>query len=465
MSAALNGLRRAGEEGMLADAGPAAQALLDVANISGGPASRTVREAIGGRMQRTGQAVEEALNTSLGQPAAGPKTAIQDIAQRTASDRDRLYTEAYNSPIDYSSDAGRQIESTLARINRIDPKALRDAIEEANAQMEYDEVVNQQIMAQIGPDGKVSFLEMPNVLQLDEIKKALGKIAYEGNVDQYGRLTRVGKRYAGLANELKDAVSGAVPSYADAVQLGGDKLAEERAFELGRSLLTRDTWLEDIGLELGANPSQAQIDAAKSGLRLYIDNALKNVRAIASDPNADALEARQVIKAVLDLSSDASRNKIRSLMGQDADALLSQIDQAAQSASVRAALAVNSKTAGRQAVDRTVDEIIAPGIAGQALSGEAVNTTKALIQAVTGRTSEYSAARRQKIYEDIARALTEKQGDDAMVALRVLDQAMQGQALTEAQTDALAKMISGVLFSGAATGAARGAAAEERQAQ
>jgi hypothetical protein len=99
------------------------------------------------------------------------------------------------------------------------------------------------------------------------------------------------------------------------------------------------------------------------------------------------------------------------------------------------------------------------------MQGEAINTTKALIQAVTGQTGEYTAARRQQIYNDIAKSLTEKRGENALAALRVLDAAMKGQDLTNAQTDSLAKMLAGVLLSGAETGTARGYAAEQRQSE
>jgi len=445
--AAVANLQRAGSEGMLADAGPAAQALLDAASISGGTAGRTVRDAISERMSRTSASVEETLNQSLGDPAAGPRTAVNEIAARTAPQREQAYGLAYGTPIDYATEQGRKIEAMLSRINRIDPKVLRDAIAEANADMEYRNISNQQIMAQIADDGRVVFTEMPNVQQLDEIKKALGKIAYDQNTDQFGRLTNAGKRYAGLATELRDAISDAVEPYGAAVSIGGDKLAEERAFSLGQELLKAGTRLEDLTFELGKSPS------------------LGNVRAIASDPSADVLEARQVIKAVTDLSSDKARAKIKKLMGAEADALLSQIDQAAQSATVRAAMAQNSKTAGRQSIDTTVSQLTEPSIVGQALQGEAVNTTKALIQAVTGQTGEYTVARRQRIYNDIAKALTEKRGENALTALRVLDAAMRGQEMTDTQVDSLAKMLAGVLFSGAEAGVARGYAAEQRQAQ
>lgn len=463
VQAAITNLNRAGSEAMLADAGPAAQALLDATAASGGRAGQAVRGAIDERMARTNRAVTSSLDDALGSPPLGPQTALDEIAARSAPARQQAYDLAYSTPIDYASPQGRQIESVLARI---EPEDVMRGIREANAEMRSLGMTNQQIMATIGPDGQVIYQEMPNVRQLDELKKALQGIAYSTeNTNQFGRLTATGKRYNRLAGELRDAVSDAVEPYGAAVSIGGDKLAEERAFMLGRDLLRAGTEVEDVAIELGSRPSQDQVAAAKSGLRSYIEKAMGDIRAIASDPSVDAQEARQVIKAVTDMSSDNARRKIRDLMGAEADALLAQIDEAAQSATVRAAMAQNSKTAGRQAIMGTVDELTAPGVVGQAMQGEAVNTTKAMIQAVTGQTAEYTVGQRQRIYQDIARALTEKRGENALTSLRVLDAAMKGQELTEVQTDQLAKMLAGVLFGGATTGTTRGAAAERRQDQ
>jgi CheY-specific phosphatase CheX len=153
------------------------------------------------------------------------------------------------------------------------------------------------------------------------------------------------------------------------------------------------------------------------------------------------IDARQVIKAVTDMSSDNARAKIKALMGAEADALLKQIDEAAQSAVVRAAVATNSKTAVRGSIRQGVEEITAPGVVGQAMAGEPINATKALIQSITGQTAEYTATQKQRIFEDIARALTEKKGQTAQAALVYLQQAMRGQPLTAAQNEFLARQI------------------------
>ena len=448
IQAATANLQRAGSQAMLADSGPAAQALLDASAQSGGGAGRIVRDALSDRMTATNQQLTGRLDDVLGAAVEGPTTALNAISQRTAPARTAAYEAAYTTPINYADDAGRQIEGVL---DRIPPRVVIDAVQEANDSMRARGLQNMQIMASIGDNGEVIYREMPNVQQLDEIKKALQAQAYK-NTDDFGRLNGTGQRYNTLARELRDAVGGAVPDYRSAVALGGDNIQEQRAFELGRDLLRSRIEVEDVLKELGANPSQAQQEAARSGLRSYIDKTLGDVRSIASDPTAEGIDARQVFKAVADMSSPNAREKIRRLLGPDAAGLLAQVDEAAQSASVQAATARNSATAARLAQKETVEEITSPGIVGQAAQGEVLNTTKALVQAVTGQTSEYTAQRRQQIYQDIARALTEKQGPEARTALAVLDRAMKGQELTEAQTSQLASLIAGVLFTGGATG-------------
>lgn len=437
IAAARAAIQKAGSEGMLADAGFAAQALLDASAATGGRAGQIARDAVEGRMTRTGEALDKTLDAVLGPAPLGPKTAVNAIAERTAPARELAYRSAYQTPINYAAPEGMKIEEVLGRIA---PDDLISGIVEANKEMRSRGMVNQQIMAVLGADGNVEFLrEMPNVQQLDEIKKALQKLAYD-NTDDFGRLTGTGQRYARLAGELRDAVSDAVPDYSTAVSIGGDKLAEERAFMLGRNLLSPKTEIEDVGFELGKKPSAAQIEAAKSGLRSYVEKVLGDVRAVPSDMNIDA---RQVVKAVTDMSSDNARAKIRALMGAEADALLKQVDEAAQSAVVRTAMATNSKTAIRGSIKQTVDEMTTPGILGQAMAGDPINTSKALVQAITGQTEEFTAQQRQRIFEDIARALTEKRGQTALAALNYLEQAMRGQPLTAAQNEFLARQIAG----------------------
>lgn len=464
INAAMQRLQQAGSEGMLADAGEAAQALLDATAASGPAGAAAARGPIEERMTRVGGRLEAGLTQQLGQPAEGPVTAVSEIMARTSADRANLYNQAYRQPIDYAAPQGRSIESILQ--TRIEPNVLNQAIQEANAEMRDRGLVNQQIMAQIGDDGQVRFVEMPNVRQLDELIKSLNALSRnarntEGLVPVE---TPQSLRYKRQAQDLRqaviDATGGENSPYRAAVQMGGDTIQERNAYELGERLLSPRTRVEEVGLELGRNPSAAQIEAAQRGLRTRIDQVVGDVRRIPSDPNIDA---RQALATLREMSSDNAREKISRLMGPRAQELFNMLDEAMVAAETRAAMAVNSRTAMRQATQADVAEMTAPGVVGQALRGDPVNTTRQLIQAVTGYTDEFSAQQRQRIYQDIARALTEARGPNAQIALRALDAAMSGQRLTDEQTDILARMIAGSLAGGVAPTAGRATATQFNQ--
>jgi hypothetical protein len=187
------------------------------------------------------------------------------------------------------------------------------------------------------------------------------------------------------------------------------------------------------------------VAATKRGLRTRIDQIVGDVKRIPSDPN---LDARQVLATLREMSSDNAREKIRRVMGVEADDVFRMLDEAMIAAETRAATSVNSRTAIRQSTQENVNDLTSAGAVGEALRGDPVNTTKRLIQGITGYTDEFTVRQRQRIYQDLAKALTEKRGPDAVVALRVLDAAMRGQALTDAQTDMLAKLVTTALVSG-----------------
>jgi hypothetical protein len=143
-------------------------------------------------MARTGQALDATLDATLGEAPVGPRTAVEAIAARTAPQRDQLYTDAFNTPINYGGPEGTAIFSVL---DKTPDDLMAQAIKEANEEMLMNNIPrNQHIKASIGDDGKVTFSELPNVMQLDELKKALQTIAYQ-NIDDFGRLTKKGNRY------------------------------------------------------------------------------------------------------------------------------------------------------------------------------------------------------------------------------------------------------------------------------
>ena len=447
---AVGNIQRAGEQGMLADAGQSAQALLDASAASGGAASQTVGTEISKRAQGSIQQLEGGLNEVLGEAPLGPRNAVAKIAEQTKDARSTAYGAAYNTPINYASPEGVAIEEV---VSRIPSRILNEAISEANEDMFAKGLRNQQIMASVDDAGNVSFSNPMNVQQLDYLKRALNTLS-EANRGEFGKQTASSLRYAGLAKDLRSAVGNAVVDpatgarlYDDAVKLGGETIREQNAFALGRDALKPKTEIEDVIEELGVDPSDAQLEAAKLGMRSALRTALDNVKAVPSDPD---LAARQISEFVKLVSSENSRKKIREILGKDAPAMLKQLDEASQTALVRSAVNINSKTAVRGAIKEDIDELTAKGVLRSAMSGEPLNTSKELIQAVTGETRKFDADQKQQIYNDIARALTEKRGKSAEAALRYIQGAMEGRVLTEPQRDFAAQQLAAIIATGTA---------------
>lgn len=432
--AALAGIERAGQQGMLADAGYAAQALLDASIAASPQAGQQAKAAITERAQKTSESLGRTLDKSLGDKELTPKKAFEFIAEKTKNERSDAYNAAYQKPIDYSSPKGMMIEDV---IDRIDPDIVKTALAKANAKMKWDKVKNQQIMASIQDDGSVVFTRPLNVQQLDYIKRALNDMSVNAR-GEFGKQTPDSILYGDMAASLRQALGDAVPEYNAAVRLGGDKIAEENAFKLGRNALNPKIQLGDVIDELGSNPSAAEIDMAKLGMRNYIRGVLSNVRKVPSDMDIDARQLDEFIRLT---SSDNARSKIRQIMGDEADELLKEIDKVSQTTLVRATTSVNSKTAQRSAIKEFVDGTTEFGAFAQLMRAEPLQSSQQLIQAITGFTDEYSEARKRQIYNDIARAMTETQGSRAKNAIRLLDRAVNGQMITQKENDALVRSI------------------------
>lgn len=438
--AAIAAMDRAGANSMIADSSPQASQLLDTTVAAGGPAQRIARDAVDSRAAAAGANLTAKMDTILGAPQ-GVKGAAVDIASRTALSRKAAYDAAYAAPIDYAAPEGAAIEAVLARVPT---RTLTAAISEANDAMKEAGVSNKQIMATLHPDGTVAFTEMPNVQQLDYLKRALGSVADTAK-DTFGRYTAEGVRANRLAGDLKDAVGGAVPEYNNAVRLGGDKIAEDKALEIGRKFMQPSVTREDVLAVMKGVSVEARM-AAKTGMRTAFSEAMDNVKAVASDPNMDA---RQAMKAVKDFSSDANRAKAAAIMGQaQAATLFREFDQAASQLALRTAIARNSATAARTAGKAAMDAIISGGPLQAFKMGRIAEGTKGLIQILTKTTPADQVVKMQTVYAEVAKALTDKRGASAKMALQIVQKAIAGTPATEAQARLVAKSLALIAASG-----------------
>ncbi len=154
------------------------------------------------------------------------------------------------------------------------------------------------------------------------------------------------------------------------------------------------------------------------------------------------------------MSSRANREKLATAIG-DAQArkLFAIIDKETVKLELRAAVATNSKTAIRTAGKQAMDTELAPGVAGRAARAEPLGAGKQIVQLLTNTTPQADLAKRQKMYGQIAEALTSIRGQEAQNALKAVKVAMQGQPMAEAEARRIANMLTaGGVLTGYQTG-------------
>jgi hypothetical protein len=319
---------------------------------------------------------------------------------------------------------------------------MQSAIQEANEEMQSLGIRNMQIMADIADDGSVTFRQMPNVRQLDELKKALGNQANSA-VDKFGRPTAEGRRYKRLAGELRDALTSAVPSYKTALKLGGDKLQQDDALALGKSLLFRTVKVEDVREFVRGGVSQESREALSQGLRESIEETLSNVRRTITDPNVDAREAMTLVKEV---SSRANAEKLRLVLGQsNADSLLAELDKQAAALALRSTVARGSDTAIRGAIHAQGAAEVTPGILRRTI-GNPLAAAREVTQSIAGIDPRSMSEAQRALFAEIADALTRIKGGEAKVALELVNRAMQGQPVKDAEARLIGRAVTAGAF-------------------
>lgn len=423
-------LLRAGDDAMLADAGPNAQTLLDVATQRSGPASNMARDAIEGRATRARQTLTDAMDSTF-----GPTPDYR--APRKRYNLSPRYDRAYSQAIDYSDPMAMEIEDIVK--NRV-PKS---AIDRANELMRLEGNKSKQILARVDDAGDVVFETMPDVRQLDYITRGLNEVATEADgKGALGGTTQIGKAYKNLSREIRSRLRQMVPDYDAALKEASGAISEVEARKFGGNILSgrisRGEAFEMID-DMGAR----ELAEVKAGMRAYMDDAMANVRRAISDGNMDAREA---IQALREMSSRASREKVEMVLGKaEASKLFREFEKATASMELRAATATNSKTFARQSTDDLIKSQTEEGIINAVRAGEAVNAPKRVVAALLGRSEADKMRIADATYEEITRALTQLRGKSAQRALQTLEDIARRSPENEAVARALANYTAGAV--------------------
>ena len=439
---AIAAIRRAGSQGMIADADEAASKLLDASIALGGEAATVGRSAVEGRVTGLSERLGSVMDETLGAAPVGRQTIADTIANRSQARRSVAYDTAYSQPIDDTSKAGMELESIF---DRVPSRYLNKAIEDANDYMRAEGLVDRQIRATLADDGSVVFEEMPNVVQADYLKRALQDRAYGDLTDSFGRPTGMGVTLNKLSNDLRSALGRAVPEYDYAVRMGGNKIREAKAAELGNVLFNPKTTREEVLFAL-KGASKDEINAMRLGARNQIQLMMDNTKRYLSpgSSNADVMEAQKLVR---ELGSPASQQKIQLLLGgNEYKKFKTAFDELTAALELKARVAPNSATGSRLEIGQMVEDVTAPGVAGSMMRGDFSLSGKQLIQLFTGKTSEFDAQQRKNVLAEVASTLTGRRGRDAQEALRYIRRAMDGAALSSAQANFVNETLQRVLL-------------------
>ena len=427
-------IRSAGDQGMIADAGTAADHLLDAAAATTPAASELTQQVVGERAAAASRSITETIDETLGLSPTGNKAAYKKISEETAQGRSDAYTDAYKQPINYASDEGRAIESVL---DLIDESEMMGAIKKANADMRLDGKKNQQIMATIAADGTISYKEMPNVQQLDYIKRAFGKLGNDAT-DITRKVSSDGIRYNAISGRLKQAIGNAVPLYNDAVALGGDKIMQDKALKIGGVLLSKKTKRETV--EYLAKASVDERAAARQGVRNQIEDTLAEVKNSLATEDIDIKEAQ---KLLTDLSSRANLDKLSFIIGpKGVSDMMEKLTMVRRALTLQQAIAKNSATAGRQSLQKIGDAALNAGPKNAVMKAKPFAAIQETIMLALGTDAKSQAARSSAMFGDVIKALTNMRGEEAVKALELMTKVINKQIqITDKDADNIARLI------------------------
>ena len=423
---------RAGNEAMLADAGPNARRTLDAAIQRGGKGSVLAGNRISERVGRGARDLTTVLDDTMGAPQ-GVHSAREAIRTGTAGARGAAYDDAFSKAIDYAAPQAREIEELVK--GRVPGSAIR----RANELMRLEGAQSRQILANIADDGSVTFERLPDVRQLDYITRALNDVASEADgAGKLGGTTALGRAYENLSRDIRSRLRTLVPEYGNALDTAADAIERSNALRIGDRALSpsvpRDEFASMLrGMSKGEKQNVAQ------GIRSRIDEKLSNVTRAVQDGDMDAREA---IKGLKDLSSRAAREKVTAVIGDEpAKRLFQELDRITTSFELRAAVAENSKTFARQATDEMIKSEAAPGAIRTLAGGRPLNAAQRIAQALTGQTDEAVKGRETALASQIADFLT-RPAKNAIPAFRAMTDYGAETVANQLRANEIARLLS-----------------------
>jgi hypothetical protein len=396
-------IARMGDDAMLADAGLAAQKRLDQIIETGGPGAAQARDAVLQRGERVGAELAKELDTVLG-PLQGVKTRHQIRHSRKSPDK--LYEAAYNTPINYSAAYGQRILGLLQRLPAV-------AVTKANELIRTDSSMMGkrvgQIVIKVADDGTINFEKLPDLRQIDYITRVLGDVPGTTRTEAGSimpKVSQLGRNIFNTSREIRDLLKDNIPAYRDALKIAAMNMKEGDAVRLGSVMLkpsmTRQEFfstIEDLG--------QRELDFVKQGLRTHIDDVMARVTRAMKDPLTDENVMKEFIRVARDLSSRDAREKMKLLLGDEAQQIFRRLDVVEQGIQLQAQLHQGSKTYALQEA-KGRGKAYAESAFKTILSGDLAKGVGKLVSPLVGGDPAAALAAEQAINARMAEALTRR---------------------------------------------------------
>lgn len=392
-------LAEAGPNAVNAEMGTATQQLLDhAANVSNASASQVRNGVEEIAANRAGQ-FADVLDRTTGR-AMGANRRVGDLMQSSARAREDAYQAAYDSVIDYNTPQGHILHALL---DRVDPSAIN----KANRTLRADGQIDSIIRRTVDDTGDAAFDQLPDVQALDYITRSLNDMA--------DPLAGAGKNESGafrkLAQEIRGAMEQVSPEFANARALGGSVVENREAIEFGAELLAKRIPVDQAEDMISAM-SPAELQFAQYGFRDGIEAMMENAQRALTDSNMDAREVLAPIRAIL---SGGGERKVRSLFGKQADEIIKAAKEAYSALSMRAAMAQNSKTQIRDALNDRLETAVPMGAGEALMSGRGVSGSVATAaRNVAGDPALARQNAKDSVMERVGRALLARTDDPSM---------------------------------------------------
>jgi hypothetical protein len=453
---ALANLRKGGSQSRIADIDIATEVLTDAVAAAGGESASIVQSAVLERGRATAQSLERGLDKNVAElpPMKEHPHLKQDpdeIAKlqaiETAPARKEAYDKAYSHKVDYKSAEGKEILEVLEAM----PKKVKNAaLQEVNDLLAMDGKEAYQIDWDFVLDAKGDWIltKMPqrlNMTQLDYIKRALSKIAYESEgVLKAGHMvpTYSALSLAALKQRFKlsEALKRMNTDYKAAVKLGQDKITRENALDVGFLVMTKQLSPQDLARAL-QGAGEAEKAMARMGLRASLDDLLNNIKGTVTRRDVD-IKGMDMLWS--QLSSKANRTKIQMILGtKEYKNMVKLLDKAEAAMAMRVAVNVNSKTAIRETVKGWIADT--SDTARMAMQiGEGLQTTKKIIQNIM-QTRKISDRHQAILMKELAEAMTDAKGAKTIALYRKLYKAVKNGQATDAEMVRISEIVIGRL--------------------